>query len=213
MHRMRAMLFVRFQFAGMWQDGCSHRLIYHPLLIWPHHSLYFLYQSELQTSHVMLNIGIFEKSLGRWLNLPTQLPHWPTHAKIPMKNTKKYSAIGTMWRIWRVYQWYLDMEHLSLIWRKKSFRVTFCGLRFFPTFCQISLAKNSFYATEVTGHVNCILNINGLGFIPELFPQVWQWPLSFPYIMMINYTKIIKKKNFIQLLWYCYVRLYLCRAE
>jgi len=55
---------------------------------------------------------------------------------------------------------------------KKSFSITFCGLRFFPTFCQISLAKNSFYATEVIGRVNCILNTNGLGFIPELFPQV-----------------------------------------
>jgi len=52
-----------------------------------------------------------------------------------------------------------------------------------------------FYATEVVGHVNYILNANGLvelGFISNIFPKSDSGHYQFPYITMINYTKIIK---------------------
>jgi len=53
-----------------------------------------------------------------------------------------------------------------------------------------------FYATNVVGHVNYILNTNGLvelGFIRNIFPNSDSGHYQFPYIIMINYTKIMKK--------------------
>jgi len=54
-----------------------------------------------------------------------------------------------------------------------------------------------FYVTEVLGHVDYILNTNGLvelGFIKNIFPTLDSGHYEIPYIITINNTQIIKNR-------------------